>query len=167
MKSQKWRIGWRTVKTILAVYLCLQIDHFRSGGIPFYSAIAAIYCIQANPQSSWQGAKHREIATLVGGLWGMAFIFVEQRFFADWSIEYRELALALMLIPIIHFSVWIKQSKATFLMCVVFLSVTLSHGYDKAPILFAFNRILDTSIGIATALIINYLLPSPPAKLEK
>ncbi|WP_282919552.1 FUSC family protein [Ignavigranum ruoffiae] len=167
MTSQYWRIGWRTLKTLLAVYLCLQIDHFRPGGIPFYSAIAAIYCMQGSPQSSWQGAKHRELATVVGGLWGMAFIFVEHQYLKNWSLEYREIALTLMLIPIIQFSIWIKQTKATFLMCVVFLSVTLSHGYDEAPILFAFNRILDTSIGIITALIVNYLLPSSQVKSEE
>ena len=33
----------------------------------------------------------------------------------------RYLFLSLMLIPIINFSVFIKQEKGTFLMCVVFL----------------------------------------------
>ena len=70
---------------------------------------------------------------------------------------FRQLVISLMLIPVIHFSVLIKQKKATFLMCVVFLSVTINHGEDISPFWFAWNRILDTTIGIAVALAVNHM----------
>ena len=37
----------------------------------------------------------------------------------------------------------------------VFLSVTISHGADVNPYLFAINRIIDTLIGIAVSLAVN------------
>ena len=54
-----------------------------------------------------------------------------------------------------HFSVLIKWEKGTFLMCVVFLCITVTHGNDESPLAFGVARILDTTIGIVIALIIN------------
>ena len=59
------------VKTAVAVFLCFAIDAFRGGGIPFYSAIAAVLCLQPSWQSSTQKARERTVATFLGGLAGM------------------------------------------------------------------------------------------------
>ena len=67
----------------------------------------------------------------------------------------RYLFLSFLLIPIINFSVLIKQEKGTFLMCVVFLCITATHGNDESPLAFAIDRIIDTTIGIVVALLIN------------
>lgn len=67
----------------------------------------------------------------------------------------RYAVLSLMLIPIIKFSLWLHQEKGTFLMCVVFLCITLTHKGDISPVSFAISRIVDTTIGIIVALIIN------------
>ncbi len=40
-------------------------------------------------------------------------------------------------------------------MCVVFLCITVTHGNDESPLAFGVARILDTTIGIVIALIIN------------
>ena len=48
------RVGMRMIKTAVAVFLCFAIDAFRGGGIPFYSAIAAVLCLQPSWQSSTQ-----------------------------------------------------------------------------------------------------------------
>lgn len=40
-------------------------------------------------------------------------------------------------------------------MCVVFLCITVTHGNDESPLSFGIARILDTTIGIMIALIIN------------
>ena len=40
-------------------------------------------------------------------------------------------------------------------MCVVFLCITVTHGNDENTLAFGVARILDTTIGIVIALIIN------------
>ena len=69
----------------------------------------------------------------------------------------RYLCLSILLIPLINFSVLIKQEKGTFLMCVVFLCITVTHGTDESPLAFGLNRIADTTVGIVIALIINQI----------
>lgn len=94
---------------------------------------------------------------IIGGIWGMIYLLFERHIFHI-SIEIlRYAVLSLLLIPIIRFSLWIRQEKGTFLMCVVFLCITVTHENDISPILFAIDRIVDTSIGITVALVVNML----------
>ena len=78
MKSFSLKVGGRIYKTVFAVFVCFLIDTIRNAGTPFYAAIAAILCIQRNQQDSFQQAKIREFATIVGGLWGMIFLLFER-----------------------------------------------------------------------------------------
>ena len=80
-------------------------------------------------------------------IWGMLVLLIERNV---WCIPYevlRYLFLSVLLIPIINFSVFIKREKGTFLMCVVFLCITVTHGNDESPLSFGVARILDTTIG--------------------
>lgn len=151
------KIGLRTWKTVFAVFICFLIDDLRQAGIPFYAAIAAVLCVQHNKKDSFKAAKNREIATIIGGIWGMSFLLFEKNIYYIQSDILRHLVLSLMLIPIIKLSVWFKQTQGTFLMCVVFLCITVTHGNDVSPVQFALNRIIDTTIGICTALLVNCL----------
>ena len=49
----------------------------------------------------------------------------------------------------------VETEKGTFLTCVVFLCVTVTHEKDISPIWFAWNRIVDTSLGIGISLAVN------------
>lgn len=54
-------------------------------------------------------------------------------------------------------TVLVKKTSATYITCVVFLSITVSHGLDLVPYVFALNRILDTLIGIFISLFVNWI----------
>lgn len=157
MKTNFWRVGGRTGKTVIAVFTCFLIDTVRENGIPFYAAIAAILCIQHNLKDSLNTALTREIATVIGGIFGMVILSFEKSIYRIPNDLLRYLFLSLFLIPIINFSVLIKYEKGTFLMCVVFLCITTTHGNDESPLTFGINRIIDTTIGIVVALFINQL----------
>lgn len=155
MKTNFWRVGGRTRKTVIAVFTCFLIDTVRENGIPFYAAIAAILCIQHNFKDSLNTALTREIATVIGGIWGAIVLSFEKNVYRIPNELLRYLFLSITLIPIINFSVWIKQEKGTFLMCVVFLCITVTHGNDGNPLAFGMARIIDTTVGIVIALVIN------------
>ncbi|XBX08664.1 aromatic acid exporter family protein [Enterocloster clostridioformis] len=158
MKPYPIKVGGRIWKTVIAVFLCFLIDTIRNTGIPFYAAIAAILCIQRNQHDSIKQAKNREIATIIGGIYGMMFLLFERYIFPI-SIELlRYATLSLLLIPVIKFSLLIRQEKGTFLMCVVFQCVTVTHEGDISLVSFAINRILDTTIGIVVAVTVNIWL---------
>ena len=59
--------------------------------------------------------------------------------------------ISFMIIPVIYITVLLKKTSASYISCVVFMSVTVSHAADVNPYLFAINRMIDTLIGIAVA----------------
>lgn len=146
----------RIIKTVIAVFICFLIDSLRFyKGFPFYSAIAAILCMQQDTKNSIEQGRNRAIATVVGGLYGMIFLLFE-RYVVDITYELlRYLIIAIIIIPIIKTSLLLKIKKSSYIMCVVFLSVVVTHMDDISPIEFALNRMLDTVIGITVSLLIN------------
>lgn len=157
MKISPLRVGGRTIKTVAAVFLCFLVDTARNSNTAFYAAIAAILCIQRIPKDSWREALNREITTIIGGVWGIAVLLIEKNIYLIPCEILRYLCLSILLIPLINFSVLIKQEKGTFLMCVVFLCITVTHGNDESPLAFGLNRITDTTVGIIIALILNQI----------
>lgn len=148
-------IGLRITKTAVAVFLCFIIDSMRPDSIPFYSVIAAILCMQPYLSNSMTTAINRTIATFTGGLLGMFILVIDrQSNFLDTDIVFY-LLISLCVLILIYFTVIIKKTAASYITCVVFLSVTVVHGEDLNPYLFAMNRIIDTLIGIFISLGVN------------
>lgn len=148
--------GLRTIKTVLSVFISLLLCDLLLNSKAFYAVIAAILCMQSDMNKSWIEAIYREIATLIGGGFGIVFLFCERLlFFSSWAVI-RWLIVSIMLIPIIYLSVYLNLKKGTYLMCVVFLSIVLVHNLDINITDFAFRRILETSIGIVVSLSVNY-----------
>ncbi len=146
--------GMRVVKTVLAVYICFLIS-FLKKSLPFYSVIAAILCMQNDSKNSWEVGKNRIIGTLIGGIYGFLAIVLIKFLNIELFNYLHYLVLSLFLIPIIYSNVYLKVPNSTYISCVVFMSITVSHGGDIAPMYFALNRVIDTLIGIGVSLIIN------------
>ncbi|NBK96890.1 MAG: FUSC family protein [Clostridia bacterium] len=148
------KIGMRIIKSALAVFVCCVIDYFRGEGYPFYSAIAAILCMQKEVGKGINVAKNRMVGTCIGGVCGyLALLLVNQPIFAHELIRYA--LLSLCIVPVMYITILLKKQNATYITCVVFLCVTITHGSDVSPALFAFNRVVDTFIGILVSLCIN------------
>lgn len=149
------KIGARMMKTAIAVFLCFVITLLRGSGIPFYSAIAAVLCTQPELDDSKAKGKSRIIATFIGGFAGMILLFFLRHYVGNDQELLRYAIISLMLIPLIYLTVLIKQPASSYLTCVVFMCVTVSHAGDSDPVIFAINRMIDTLIGIFVALGVN------------
>lgn len=150
-------LGMRVVKTVLAVHICFLISFFRDT-MPFYSAIAAILSMQNDPNDGLKVGKNRMIGTLIGGFYGVIAILLISKIGIQLFSYIHYLILSLFLIPVIYTNVNLKSHGSVYISCVVFLSITVSHGSDTYPVIFALNRIFDTIIGIIVSLIINKTL---------
>ena len=77
-------IGARITKSSAAVALCMVIYYFRTlfpiwNGIPFYSALAALWCLQPYSNSTKNNAGQRSIGTFTGAAYGPAFVAMAGR----------------------------------------------------------------------------------------
>ena len=152
-------IGARIVKSSVAVAFCMVIYYLRTllpviNGIPFYSALAALWCLQPYSVSAKNNAGQRSIGTFIGAAYGLAFI-VFLHFVGLIQPIMVYLLASIMIIPVIYLTVILNKRNASFFSCVVFLSIALTHSFDDNPYLFVFNRVLDTFIGIGIGLAVN------------
>lgn len=133
-----------------------MLTYFLRGqnGMPFYSALAVLWCMQPYSETTLDMAKQRSIGTLIGAGFGLVFLLVE-RLFAEPQTAAVFLCASVMIIPIIYVTVLLNKRNASFFSCVVFLSITITHSFDANPYLFVMNRVLDTFIGIAIGVLMN------------
>ena len=113
-------IGARIVKSAVAVALCMLIWYLRTlspigDGLPFYSAISALWCMQPNHETTRSNAGQRTIGTFVGALFGFLFMVIIRAVGLDVPVAVYFLA-ALMIIPVIYSTVVLNKREATFLL---------------------------------------------------
>lgn len=147
----------RIVKSCVAVFICLSLYPLLGHhGVPFYAAIAAILCMQPDASNSYRVALNRTIGTLIGGLYGIAVLTLIRTFLPpSWEIV-QYLLIAASMIPLMYLTVLFKKNTATYITCVVFLSITVSHSDELLPYAFGVSRIVETLIGIFVSLMVNH-----------
>ncbi len=182
-------MGKLIVKAALSVFICCLIyEFFDIGtGIPFYSGIAAIICLQPEIRSTFRVGMNRTIGTLIGGFTGMAILFILREFSLFSFPTLKNFLISLCIIPLmflaesfrkgpfstlldkakqnnlfsvaplIVFAEFMRKSALTNITCVAFLSVTITHGTDSSISGFAINRMLDTLIGVFVSFFINII----------
>ena len=150
--------GQRIVRSVIAVALCFVVYELRGRrGIPFYSALAVLQCMQPYKDSTLQMAKKRTTGTFVGAFWGLVLIVIEvyvtKGRITDTFFSY--LLIALFTGVVLYSTVVMKISHTAYFSCVVFLSITVMHITDESPLLFVLNRVFDTLLGVALGFAVN------------
>ena len=150
--------GQRILRSLAAVLLCFLVYALRGRqGMPFYSAIAALQCIQQYTRSMRPVERRRIVGTLVGAAWGLVTILIALRIrentIPDELLHYVIVALITALV--IYSTVLLNIRDMAYFSAVVFLSITINHIGDANPYLFVFHRTLDTIIGVLAAEVVN------------
>ncbi len=160
-------VGARIVKSSVAVGLCMIVYYIRTlfpvgNGIPFYGALAALWCMQPYTDTTKNNALQRTFGTFTGAAYGLIFLlFVRAVGMTSPVVVY--VTASLVIIPVIYTTVVMDKRNASFFSCVVFLSIALTHSLDEDPYLFVLDRVVDTFIGIFIGVAVNdFRLPVKP-----
>lgn len=178
------------MKAALSVFICCLIyEFFYIGtGVPFYSGIASVICLQPEIKSTFRVGMNRTVGTLIGGLTGMVVLFIirELSIFRLPTLKYLLISLCILplmyiaeavkknqfsailnkrsdlkklfsIAPLVFLADFMRKSALTNITCIAFLSVTITHGTDLSIFNFAFNRILDTLIGVFVSFFVNII----------
>lgn len=150
--------GQRILRSVCSVFLCFMIYYLRGcRGLPFYSAIAALQCIQPYQESAVKMGRKRVTGTFVGAFWGLIVILLK-RWLAPTLFDAQMtsyILISLFIGVVLYSTVLIGCTDSSYFSCVVFLSITIIHSGDENPFLFVFDRVTDTLIGVALALLVN------------
>lgn len=150
------KIGKRIIKSSLGVFLCFLVYLIRGRqGIPFYSALAVLWCIRPYVGSSMAMAVQRTTGTMIGALYGLLVILMEVYLIPvhDEIVGYG--IVSVMIVVVIYTTLLLNRKNTSYFSCVVFLSITVTHITDSNPFIFVTNRVLDTMIGIIIGVMVN------------
>lgn len=163
---KRFHIGMRIVKTVIAVFVCGLIASLR-GESGFYSMIAAVVCVQNSTGKTVESSVNRMLGTLIGGVVGVAVVYLLDAA-GLLNIELARYAvLSLMLIPIIEFCLLVKRPACAAMACIVFLCVTVNHSIGDTPAIYSIQRLFETLVGVALACVVDVLLPYRAPAQEK
>ena len=145
------KIGMRTIKTGIGVSLCSLLSPYLIQN-PNISAIACLISMQDTVSGSLQTGVNRIKGTIFGGIIGFLFLLL---------FPGKTLLSGIGIIITIYLCNIFRLNKSISIACVTFLAVQMGFTESTSAIWYAFYRILDTSIGVIIAVLVNLLLARP------
>jgi uncharacterized membrane protein YgaE (UPF0421/DUF939 family) len=135
--------------------LCLAISFVLGRPDGFFSSTAAIICMQQTTDKTFDTGIHRLLGTAVGGTLGYISLIILQNFTDTQNVINVFLAPFLILF-MIYFSNVINHKASAQIGCIVLLGLLVDRDRSSLDAFFrVINRILDTSMGIVIAVLIN------------
>ena len=153
MKTLKNFVGWRIVKTAIAVFMTALICHLF-GWSAMFAVIAAIVSIEPTTSDSIKKALVRFPATAIGAAYAVLFTFL----FKDSAFSYAFVTLATFI------TCHKLKLHAGTLVATITGAAMITTVQDQYFMTF-FERLASTSTGLVVASLVNhYVLPPNYAK---
>ncbi len=145
-------VGWRTLKTTLAVLISALFMRYVVNDTPFFACIGAVAAMEKTMPDSYRAAIVRNVGTLVGGLLGILFA----------KLTDNVVLLGLGIIPHIIIHNILNKRESIVLGSIVYFAVVYSIQ-DSMALSYGLRRIAETFLGTLIALAINRLISPPKA----
>lgn len=151
-------IGMRNFKTALAATLCALL-YFPFDRNPTFACIGAIFGTGSDMDNSKLNGGNRLFGTIIGGFLGMILFRIYIIFFPDGRTHPAMLLFIFVgVVLVILASLYFRWPGAIQPGGVVLCIILFNTPVDTY-ISYSLNRMLDTGIGVAIALLVNILLP--------
>ena len=154
----RFHIGMRNLKTALAATLCallyLPIDRN-----PTFACIGAIFGVGSDMDNSKLNGGNRLFGTIIGGFLGMGLFRLYIIFHPDGGIHpllllfiFIGVVLVILTSQFFHWPGAIQPGGVV--LCIILFNTPVDTYIE-----YSINRMFDTGIGVAVALLVNILLP--------
>lgn len=145
------KIGMRNIKTAISVFICIIILRAFHSTFPFYACIAAVITMQSTVHNSFSTGKNRMIGTIIGAIWGLTFALISPNsvFLSSIGIVFVIYSLNLL-----------NRKNSVIIACVVFLAI-MTNLKEGTPLVYSFNRVIETFLGIFISVFVNYFIFHP------
>lgn len=154
----RFHIGMRNFKTALAATLCALL-YFPFERNPTFACIGAIFGTGSDMDNSKLNGGNRLFGTIIGGFLGMGLFRIYIIFRPDGQTHPLMLLFIFVgVVLVILASLFFKWPGAIQPGGVVLCIILFNTPVDTY-ISYSLNRMFDTGIGVAIALLVNLLLP--------
>lgn len=150
-------LGFRSLKTALTAMVVAFIYAFIPNHDPTFACIGAIFGMGADMENSRRSGGNRFFGTIIGGFIGLALYWLEHLIFIEGNYWLRLPLLFFGIIVLVSMCVLFRWPGGVqpggVVLCIILFN-TPAHQID-----YAIWRMVDTGVGVAMALLVNYLLP--------
>ncbi|HEY8424359.1 MAG TPA: aromatic acid exporter family protein [Clostridia bacterium] len=144
-------LGYRTLKTMLAIAVCLTIAYFSSYNDAYFISSVALLTMHITPQESIVFGIQRLIGTFLGGLIGAGTLYLS---IAANIHPYILTVLAVGFGILICNLIRLKNASA--ICALVVMLILIAPFDDLPPYAYVIKRTLETAIGILIAVMVNF-----------
>lgn len=156
-------LGFRSLKTALATALTALLYYFLPSRNPTFACIGAVFGLGYDMGDSRLNGGNRFFGTIIGGLIGLGMYWLEHLLFPEGCYLFRLPLVAIGVVILVTLCVAFRWPGGVqpggVVLCIILFN-TPAHHID-----YAFDRMIDTGVGVVVALLVNYLLPRE--RLEK
>lgn len=151
--------GMRIIKTGLAILICLIIDYLRGAESPTQGAIAALFCLQQNLDSTFESSINRVIGTAIAGVYAYGFLILLFQVFKlnPHQILYF-LIVVLGTVILMQIVVSLNRPGGAAIAAMVFLSISVGSN-PSSPLQYTLTSVVNTLVGIFAALLADWFPP--------
>ncbi len=147
------RLGFRVIKTGIAVTICVAVSVFFKLDQPLFAVVATVMSMGKSIDASLKSGKYKLIGVVIGVAIGCGLSFFSP---ANAGLCGVGIMLTLYLC---HF---FKLNGAATLSCFVFAAMMFnSHSVNVLPWGYALTCVTDSMIGIVIALVVNLVIMPP------
>ncbi len=156
-KKSKYHIGMRNIKTALSVFICLVFYRILGREGDFLAVASAIICMQDSVEKSVKSGLYRILGTAFGTVLGILLLYIDIYFGSvDLSIILSSLGVVLLIMLLNAFG----KQDAIVIGCIVYLAIVMKTS-PMDPYLYGINRLIDTTVGISIAVVVNRFIRNP------
>ncbi|MFV0558554.1 MAG: FUSC family protein [Enterococcus sp.] len=162
MRFGRFRLGMRTMKTALAVLICILLFHYLDRGEPLIAALSAVFSLRQDLTTTVSFGKSRVLGNTVGGLLAMIYFFIIQYFDHEFVVELFLLPFLVVLVIVISDGFDNNAGIVSAIATLLLITMSIPQGESS---LYALDRVIDTFIGTFIAISINFIIRPP--EIEK
>lgn len=144
-------IGMRNIKTAISVFICIILLSAFHSTFPFYACIAAVITMQSTVHNSFTTGKNRMLGTIIGAIWGLTFAIISPN---------NAFLISIGIVFVIYSLNLLNRKNSIIIACVVFLAI-MTNLKEGTPLVYSFNRVIETFVGIFVSVLINHLIFPP------
>lgn len=164
MEFGRFRLGMRTIKSALAVFLCILFFHVTDRGIPMIAALSAVFSLRQDLTTTVSFGRSRIIGNSIGGFLGIIYFLVKNYFHNDFLVELFLLPVLVVIVIVVSDGINNNSGIISAIATLLLIALSVPQGESS---LYAIQRVLDTFIGTFIAIGINFFLRPPETEKKE
>lgn len=150
---KKFKLGLRTLKSGIAVFLVILLFHFLGWTGTNIAALTAVFSLREDFDKSLHFGRSRILGNSIGGFYAIAFFAINQFFHEAFWVTLFLVPICVMLTIMTNVAMNNKPGVIGAVAAMLIITLSVPSG---GSVQYAVSRVFETFIGVFIAILVNY-----------